>query len=397
MSAATRPAPRPGLPPSLTALRGRGVTQETVGQALEGRELPLVDGRTVTFIFRGEADGVAVEHRVVTLPAPLPMQRVPGTDVWYAAIDTPPGSRIEYRLLVHRHDSVENMLDPLNPRVARGPMSEMSVLEAAGYETPDWALYDRDVPQGAINELRMHSRALRREARITVYSPARAARGTRHPLLVMHDGGEFMEYEAIGVVLDNLMHRRLIADAFVALLHPRDRNREYAANPAHSRFLTDELVPELEATLPLRPDAGARVLLGASLGAVASLAAALRDPGRYGGLMLLSGSFRADLPQMPAAPPVLERTTRFVRRVQARPHWLTRRIFQTYGAFEPLVEANRAMTPYLRRMADEVPVFEALDGHSWTNWRDRMLDGLRFLLPPPTSLSTDLTEEQRAS
>jgi enterochelin esterase family protein len=199
---------------------------------------------------------------------------------------------------------------------------------------------------------------------------------------VVHDGGDFLEHAGFGVVLDNLMHRRLIAESFVAFVSPRDRMREYGAGRAHSRFLAEELVPELEAKLPLQGDPCGRVLLGASLGAVASLAAAARAPGMFGGLMLESGSFRATLSDLRQAPPRLRSMVRFLRSLQRDAPHVTHRVFQAYGRFEPLVDANRTMTATLRRMADEVRVVEALDGHNWTAWRDRLLDGLGWLLPP---------------
>jgi enterochelin esterase family protein len=195
----------------------------------------------------------------------------------------------------------------------------------------------------------------------------------------MHDGKEFLEYSAFGTVLDNLMHRRLMADCFVACTHPGNRMREYTANPAHTRFVNNELVPELERTLPVGGEPRLRVLGGASLGAVAALAAAVKRPGAYGGLLLESGSFRSFLP---GGMPALANVARFVRGVQAKPKRVTGRIFHTFGAFEPLAEPNRAMVSVLQRMAGEVRSEESLDGHNWTNWRDRLLDGLQFLLPP---------------
>ena len=56
-------------------------------------------------------------------------------------------------------------------------------------------------------------------------------------------------------------------------------------------------------------------------------------------------------------------------------------IFLSYGAFEPSAQRNLAMVDVLRRMADEVRVVESLDGHTWTGWRDRLLDGLSWLFP----------------
>ena len=62
---------------------------------------------------------------------------------------------------------------------------------------------------------------------------------------------DFLQYAAAKTVLDNLIHRLDIAEMVVAFLHPGDRLTEYANSTAHSRFVTDELVPQLERELPL--------------------------------------------------------------------------------------------------------------------------------------------------
>ena len=71
-----------------------------------------------------------------------------------------------------------------------------------------------------------------------------------------------------------------------------------------------------------------------------------------------------------AAGAMFEPVVRFVNELRARPRVVTERIFQTFGAYEPLAEPNRAMTEVLQRLAGEVRVVEGLDGHNWTNWRD---------------------------
>ena len=64
-----------------------------------------------------------------------------------------------------------------------------------------------------------------------------------------------------------------------------------ADDPRQATFLTDELVPRLESELSLIGTPDGRCLMGASFGAVASLAAAHRAPQTYGRLLLQSGSF----------------------------------------------------------------------------------------------------------
>ena len=162
---------------------------------------------------------------------------------------------------------------------------------AHGYRTPQWTFPDPDARAGELVELVVQSRALRRDCRVTLNLPARFRRTASYPLLVVHDGGDFLQYAAAKTVLDNLIHHLDVAEVVVAFLHPQDRLVEYANSPQHARFVTRELVPRLEAELPLVARRSGRCLLGSSFGAVASLSAAYRAPDVYGALVLMSGSF----------------------------------------------------------------------------------------------------------
>jgi enterochelin esterase-like enzyme len=369
-------------PRALTRLRSEGSSPEAIDQLLREERVPLVEGPTCTFLWRGDADWVGVEHRMAGVPIPLPLHRLKGTDLWYASVELPRGARIQYRILVRRGGHIESMNDPLNSRVVGDPIGSQSVLEADGYVTPDWTYPDPSAVSGELVDLRLPSQALRRDAHVTLYIPSRMRRDRRMPLLVVHDGGDFLHFSSMGTVLDNLMHRRLMADCVVAFTHPGDRLREYSGSAGHSRFLTTELIPQIEGSLHLRGDPRGRVLMGASFGGVAALAAAVRAPGFYGALLLESPSLRfTGEPGTHIYGPVFEPVVRFVNRVRARPTRVVDRIFMTYGAFEPLAEPDRAMVEVLERMTDEVRVVEALDGHNWVNWRDRLLDGLGWLLP----------------
>ena len=77
-------------------------------------------------------------------------------------------------------------------------------------------------------------------------------------------------------MLDNLIHRLEVAPLVVALTDAGERLEEYPDHPAHSRFLTEELVPLLEREFPLRSAPASRGLMGASFGAVAALSCAWR-------------------------------------------------------------------------------------------------------------------------
>ena len=269
----------------------RPLDAAAVDRFLARFQVPIIEGPRCTFLYRGEADEVFLVHRVFGLPDRLPLRRLRGTDLWHLVLELPEGSRVEYQLEVVRGGQRERINDPLNPHLARSPMGSSSVCYAAGHQIPDWTVPDPEARPGSLVDMLVPSRALRRDAQVTLYLPARFRRTARYPLLIVHDGGDYLKYAAAKTVLDNLIHRLDVAGIVAAFMYPGDRLAEYANSAAHARFLTAELLPRLEAELPLVAAPSGRCLLGASFGAVASLTTAYRYPEVYGSLVLQSGSF----------------------------------------------------------------------------------------------------------
>ena len=67
--------------------------------------------------------------------------------------------------------------------------------------------HDPEARPGELVETTVPSRALHRDARVTLYLPARYRRTAVYPLLVVHDGGDYLQYAAAKTVLDNLITR----------------------------------------------------------------------------------------------------------------------------------------------------------------------------------------------
>jgi enterochelin esterase family protein len=355
-----------------------------VDRFLARHEVPIVEGTRVTFVYRGEADEVFLIHRIFGLPDHLPLRRLHGTDLWYVVLELPEGSRVEYQLEVARDGRREQVNDPLNPKLAHSPVGSSSVCYAAGHQVPDWTQPDPEARPGTLADMVMPSRALRRDCRVTLYLPARFRRTARYPLLIVHDGGDYLQYAAAKTVLDNLIHRLDVAEIIAAFVYPGDRLAEYANSAAHARYLTAELLPRLEAEFPLAGRASGRCLMGASFGAVASLSAAYRYPAVYGSLLLQSGSFAfTDIGSDHGGGPPFEPVVRFVNRYRSAPRRVADRVFVSCGVYEPLIVRNRSMVPVFEAAGMTVRYVEARDGHSWENWRDRLQEGLSWIFPGP--------------
>src|SRR5205085_967982 len=185
---------------------------------------------------------------------------------------------------------------------------------------PDWTHADAEARPRSLVDMVVPSRALRRDCPVTLYVPARFRPAGQYPLLIVHDGGDYLRYAAAKTVLDNLIHRLDVAELVAAFVYPGDRLAEYANSAAHARFLTAELLPRLEAELPLSGTPAGRCLMGASFGAVASLATAFRHPDVYGSLLLQSGSFVfTDIGSDHGGGPPFEPVVRFMNRYRAAP------------------------------------------------------------------------------
>ena len=379
------------LPPSgagrlaINRLRLRKPLDESaVDRFLARHEVPIIEGSRCTFVFRGVADEVHVLHRVVGLPQRVPMKRVGSTSLWFAVLELPTGSRVEYQLEVRNGGDVVSGNDPLNPRVAHSPVGSSSVCAASGYVVPEWVSPDPDARPGSLESFVVPSRALRREARCQVYVPARFRRTRSYPLLIVHDGSEYLQYASMQTVLDNLIHRLDLAETVVAFTDPGHREVEYANSAAHARHIVSELLPAVASAYPLIDRPAARCLMGASFGGVAALSTAYRHPDVFGSLLVQSGSFVfTDIGFDHGGGEVFDPVVKFMNRYRARPRAVASRVFQSCGVYEPLIVPNRSMVPVFESAGMEVRYVEARDGHSWENWRDRLRDGLSWIFPGP--------------
>jgi enterochelin esterase family protein len=354
-----------------------------IAEFLRDREFPIVEGRRVTFVFHERADAVNLRHWIYGLPSSQPFQRVEGTELWFLVLELPERSRVEYKIERVRGDEHAWIMDPLNPRVAHDPYGTNSVCQGEGYQTPEWTLADPEARPGSFEQVSFPSSVFGKARTLRIYLPARFRRQRRYPLLIVHDGEDYLRFAELRRVLDNLIHRLEIPPLVVVLTQAGQRLKEYAADARHARHLSDELVPWLESRYPLDPRPASRGLMGASFGAVAALAAAWNRPGFYGRLLLQSGSFAFSDIGAHGRGPVFDPVAAFMNEFREKPGRPTERIFVSCGIYESLIYENRSLVPLLQSTGMEVRYVEARDGHNWDNWRDRLREGLSWLFPGP--------------
>jgi enterochelin esterase family protein len=363
-------------------LRG-SPNDESIKRFLESNTFPLSAPDGVTFVYYGDADAVLLQHWIFGLPSSQDLERASGTDLWHLTLELPADSRIEYKFDVVKDDVNKWITDPLNPLTAEDPFGHNSVCRAHGYRRPGWTEPDSGSRPGSMEAISIDSRYLDGPRQVTLYLPARFRRSRQYPLLVVHDGEDFLRFADLKAVLDNLTDRLEIPPMIVALTQPGDRLKEYAGDPDHASFIARELLPHLNATLPLENDAKRRCLMGASFGAVASLSTAWRYPGLFDRLLLLSGSFAFSDIGTHGRGPVFDPVVRFMNAFRKSPGTPARKLYVACGVYESLIYENRSLVPLLQANHMDVRFREVRDGHNWENWRDRLQDGLSWLFPGP--------------
>jgi enterochelin esterase-like enzyme len=344
---------------------------------------PLIEPTAATFVYRGDADAVYLRRWMHGKTDGMPLERLDGTDLWHLRILVPKGARLEYKFDVVRDGTGAWINDPLNPELATDPFGANSVCRAFGYATPAWSQRDPSAPSGTIDTLRVQSAAFGEERHVRIYFPAGFGRDRRYPLLIVHDGDDFVVHAGLATILDNLIHRGDVPPVIAALTQAHDRIAEYTGDSRHEDFVARDLLSTLRARLPLREDPAGVVLVGASLGAVAALSTAWRHGSTVGGLILLSGSFIFDRHLLRERDSLFAKIADFIDRLRQDPRDLPRRIFVSCGVYEGLVGQNRALVDFLRQRGRAVRFREPHDAHHWQNWRDQMRAGLMWTLPEP--------------
>ena len=341
-----------------------------------GEPFPVVDDGVCTFAFHGPAISVRLVHFGVGLPTISASAARRGPAVVAAHPRLPHGSRLEYKLEVTDSFGTRLIEDPLNlarrkPSLRRQLGVRGARLRHAG-RGPSSAT---TCPRGSIHDVGLESAALGRQTTTSVYLPAgyhgRAGRSAI-PLVIVHDGPDYLRFAAASTVIDNLMHGGVLPAVVVAFVHPGERLVEYADDVRHHEYLTDELLPQLERRVPAGGEPGHAlprrrqlrrrgVAVRRRLRArdvrppVAAVRLVRRRRRRLlaatGGAVAAGQAVRPPLPRQPDGGRRTHlRHVRSVRVADLREPWRSSRC-----------SATRAC---------DVRFDESLDGHNWESWRD---------------------------
>ena len=263
----------------------------------------------VTILWRGREETKNVF--VFQLPGiDKPMARLLDTDLWYKTFRLQKGARFVYRLATNLPDPKEWVSlgrfvsamrsDPLNPLQFAERANELNPYEVTFYsaaelpsaESQFWSVARPKVPAGRVQRDKFTSKALRNERPIWIYTPHGYAANKRpYGLLVLSDGGLYVNSARVATSLDNLIAAGLIPPLVAVMVDNPDRGRELSCSSAYADFLAQEIVPWARVNYHATDRPEQTIIGGASLGRLAAACVGFKHPEVFGNVLAHSGSF----------------------------------------------------------------------------------------------------------
>ncbi len=345
----------------------------------QGYESPLLGADEAIIWYSGPGSEVLLRGDMLQERSE-PLRRLADTSLWYYHGRYEPDAYLEYHLLVDGAD----IGDPRNPRAAPSGYGPRAALQMPRYESPGWWIARPGVPRGRIDrDALLRSTASGTTHRVRVYLPPEYEPARRYPSVYFGDGGDYLNFAQATTIFDNLIAAGAIPPSIAVFVDPsveHGRLIDYDLNPRYVAFVCDELVAWIDARYATHDRPDQRAIAGASFGGLIALSIAHERPDVFRLVASQSGfvSRRDDA--------IIERYGR--ASLQPIAIHLIVGTYETHiGPFErgsaeaDFLRGNRRLRAVLQARGYRHAYAEYHAGHAWGLWRDRLADGLMFLLP----------------
>lgn len=195
---------------------------------------------------------------------------------------------------------------------------------------------------------------------LQIYNPKDCVEKTC-PVLYLQDGTDYIKRAKAVNIQQNLVKAGKIKPFTMVFVDYKDRMKEYWASDDYAKFLATEVVPMIDANYKTIKSRDGRAILGASLGGITSVHAAIKYPEIFGRVGGQSSSFWIDD----------ERVVKELETLDAKRN--NYKFYFDVGILEG-AEDDRKAVEILRKKGFDVTYREAETGHNWTSWRDRLAD-----------------------
>ncbi len=322
----------------------------------------------VHFLFRGDAESVTIPCDANEWnPTDFSMKRIEGTNLWYYTHRLESDARLDYKFVLNGSWWI---LDPANPHQIEGGFGPNSELRMPRYISPPEIEFHPEIPHGTIADTTFHSTILGNSRIIHIYTPSGYELSAEsYPVVLFHDGFDFLSLGRAVHILDYLIARRKISPVIALFVPAVDRNAEYAGaqmEPFYS-FIVSELMPYIDRRYRTTKYASERATIGVSNSGNMSLWMGLHYPEIFGNIAAHSGNVVSSV----------------YGGYENSPR-LSLRFYLDMGTYdiEQLVPIMKNFADLIRSKGYAVVYRKYHEGHSWGNWRAHVGRCLEFFFPP---------------
>lgn len=270
----------------------------------------------VTFIWRGDAEtkNVFVQSNIYTWVLPRRrLRQIVNTDIWYLTAKIPNDARFTYQFSVNDprlpfpdpYDwfqiKVTYLNDPLNKNTFIYPKDEddlndfrieISLCEMPASRKSPYKIADEKVKKGKLEKLSYKSEILGNERRVWFYTPNSYAPDKKYPLIIFLDGIDYLNNIPSPTIIDNLIGEGEIPPVVAVFVATPSgagiREKEYYGNPQFVDFMKKELLPFVNSKVSVTSKPSETTIVGLSAGGVAAGFVALKNPERFGNVIMQS-------------------------------------------------------------------------------------------------------------
>lgn len=267
------------------------------------------DHQLVTFIFYGsKTESVSLYSPLIGI-FPVKMLRFSNSNYFYFSLVVPVNIRATYAFTINDLTDYENIknkklinvafikmwaklipdqnnrnkiiLKTGNPRVT----ISMSILEMPFSPLQEWSKKRNEVKNGDLIKSEISSSLLKSKRDYRIYLPPSYTSNNVYPLLMVFDGQFYYESGIpLPTILDNLIYDKKIPPIIAVIIDSIgfDTRMNDFRSEEFFRFITDELLPDIQSLHSISYDYRDRILMGASLGGFFALYASLKRPDLFG-------------------------------------------------------------------------------------------------------------------
>ncbi len=329
---------------------------------------PYVEQDTLAhFLFRGNASQMTVPGDANQWNASaFPMSRISGTNLWFHTRIFESDARLDYKFVMNGSVWI---LDPLNPYQVSGGFGPNSELRMSHYIPPPEIQYYAWYGHGTFRDTSFYSVNLGNTRTIRVYLPPfYQTSSDSFPVILFHDGLEYVTLALAHNVLDYLIYHQRIEPTIAVFVPPVDRNAEYAGalKPQFSAFIVNEVMAWVDSRYRTRRDPEYRATLGASNGGNIALWLGLNYPQVFGKIAAQSSNVEEVIANGFSSGPLLPLT-----------------FYLDIGSYDIAILIPRVNNLLQILNSRGYPYQYQLyhEGHSWGNWRAHIDNALELFFP----------------